>query len=1836
MTTRFLTRTRAALASLGAAAIALAGVGIATPAAAALVDALPPLVITEVMQDNAGTPGDQDYFEFYEVTNTTATAIDVADYRLQYNGAAFIEAVEPGTATALADVVIPANGTAVFWLRYAVGSGDAAVTQWQLSEADFRQHYGDGASTYPLFHAIGQAGFANSGARTLRVFEADGTTLVSGSDYNRAATNRGNADHFRMPETGVLLTDATAGVPTPGTVGPEQLVRPEPEPEPEPEPTEPTEPGEPTEPTEPTGPGAGADGNAGEYFPLVITEIYGDNPGTDLYEYVEVTNTTTEAIDLTAAGIGFRYHTSQWNAGSAQPFVHLDGEGDTPVVIAAGMSAVFWLNYAEGSAQRGMTKEQFRTAVGADAATPVYRFGPQAGIANGGDRGFSLVDAEGTVLTRAWAPADADPAGNWNAHFAVPGTIGSVDALLVEAGPAVATSAGTVTLAQVTSALSRPTDPALAAPLLQITELAPDTANVGGGDAYEFVEVYNASDAAIDFGDYTLSYLYTDNALGGPVTLSSTLWPAQPSDVTIAPGGTLVLWVKNPAGVAAGLTVADFNTAFGTDLVLGETIVELYNGGMSNGGSRGIQVRTNTGHDISRAYYFADDQTTASTAIQYGWNSAATVPLWVPPTPAGTVQTMIGLAAPTPGAVSADQVPAAFVAAPAPGTPPTITDLTGSSDVPDTADLDLGFDVTDDVLVRSVTLSLTDNLGATETRSLGFDAANRYYYSVPAADLFGKRWIEYTVIASDGSQESALGPVRVDLLEGEPDAVRLNLVEGQFLGGEHRVTATADSGPAPELTIDGTPVADPIPSLETGPVFAFEATSTDAFFRNGVLLGDDVLKVFDEGYYSRIVTVDATVPVDRVVPGEPLTLTIVAGTKAWPEANVDENNDDFVGMNLRLALPDGRVLRPAFCATTKEQAGAVTAPAFVECPAPDTRIAFSDANLVSFLATFDVPDDAFTSVSTVWDTTAVTDGSHVVAARTDAATTTRTVQIDNTAPVIESPLVEGERYRGQVAVDATATDAGSGVSSLTATLDGNPISLPLVTSSLALAPGEHVAEFTATDAVGNTGTRTVTFETVDEQPAIELDGPSDGEIIEGDSADLTATPGSPEEDALDLSFREGYRYAPGDTELTVTSGTVTDSATADRSAGVALGADDLQKLLGTDGVEVETTSTSALPYQLFTVAAPEGAGPGSLARVDWRGRANSDAKVTLYARTVDGVWETVDQVLTTDDAPTDFTLEALVPVDGHVVEGELTFLVQHSEGFAATDLSTRESAADPFHPEATARAGYDFTIAIESDTQYYNETPEYYRHQLAIHEFLREERANLNLQYLIHNGDIVNVHTQPEQWANADAAYRLLDEAGLPYGVLAGNHDVGGFAADYTQYSRFFGEARFAGNPWYGESYKDNRGHYDLVSVGGVDFLFLYMGWPTPNDVADNTEDIAWMNDVIRQYPERKVWLNLHEYMLTTGGLGPFPQRVFDEVVAANPNVFAVSSGHYHDAYTRTDDFDDDGDGVADRTVYSMLFDYQGLPEGGLGYLRLAHFDNENGRILFRTYSPSLMDFTSDDPSLNDPPGMQEFEIPYAAVGITPQVKTLATDSFQVEILTANEIGAVADAASGQPATVTWNGLTEGEHGWYVIAEGPFGGVQYSALRSFTTIPGETDPGDGDPGDGDPGDGDPGDGDPGDGDPGEGDPGDGDPGDGETVEPTGTVTAAFGSALVPGGRMQVDFTGFQPGEEVRFVLHSTPMALGETLVVGADGILSGVLLIPTDAASGTHRLEAVGASGLSVMSDPFTISTPAGAGQSVLPFTGVEATPVLLAGLVLLLLGVGAMIVVARRRRSLS
>ncbi|OYO22186.1 hypothetical protein CGZ93_09870 [Enemella dayhoffiae] len=787
-----------------------------------------------------------------------------------------------------------------------------------------------------------------------------------------------------------------------------------------------------------------------------------------------------------------------------------------------------------------------------------------------------------------------------------------------------------------------------------------------------------------------------------------------------------------------------------------------------------------------------------------------------------------------------------------------------------------------------------------------------------------------------------------------------------------------------------------------------------------------MLKIFEDGIPEGTRTISTAVPLKYVRQGNELVVSVYAGTKAKPAIDPAENNDDFTIQALRLVLPDGRTLTPSNYTD----------------PTRVLQMGDSAGKLDFFDVRFTLPDNAFTALGYAWDTTTVPDGRYPISATNGTDTLTRTVCVDNTAPTIDTPIIEGRTHQGPLTISATATDAGSGVASLSATLDGRAITLPHETSSTQLAPGEHVLVLTATDRLGNASTRTVRFTTPVEQPGVRLDSPADNSEVPCSPLELRATVTDPSGDRTAVAFNRGYRLQPGTPQLAASTGVTRDAAALARTAAPVA---DATPLTARDGRSVTTESADQLPYQLFDVSVPADAGADFLARVRWDGDANANARVVMSVlNTRTNSWERVDQHVTT--APGPFQLQALVPAADHVVEGKIKVLVQHSIGYAGANLSTASTPVTPAHPGDTPRQAYDFTFGWESDTQYYNANDAFYRHQLGIHDYFLDRREELNLQYVFHTGDIVDNNTIPHQYENADPAYKLLDDAKLPYGVLAGNHDVSHQAVDYTQYGQHFGEARYAGNPWYGGSHQNNRGHFDLISAGGMDFLMLYLGWG-PGD-----EQLAWLNEVIRAHPERKVMVNLHEYMLTTGGLGPIPQRVFDEVVKPNPNVITVFSGHYHDAYHRTDALDDNGDGTPDRTVHSVLFDYQGLPEGGQGFLRLMHFSNATGEIIARTYSPTLRQYNSTDPNLE--PQHQDFRISYADLGLRPMTKSLSTDAVAVDVLTTRSIATFDDVASGTQLTATWPEAANSDAGWYVVARDAHGGVSWSEVRGLVRAAG--------------------------------------------------------------------------------------------------------------------------------------------------------------------------------------
>ncbi len=223
-----------------------------------------------------------------------------------------------------------------------------------------------------------------------------------------------------------------------------------------------------------------------------------------------------------------------------------------------------------------------------------------------------------------------------------------------------------------------------------------------------------------------------------------------------------------------------------------------------------------------------------------------------------------------------------------------------------------------------------------------------------------------------------------------------------------------------------------------------------------------------------------------------------------------------------------------------------------------------------------------------------------------------------------------------------------------------------------------------------------------------------------------------------------------------------------------------------------------------------------------------------------------------------------------------------------------------------------------TDQQHYTEWKDLNHIYTDIHNYMVSEYQAGNLAYVINTGDIVDdpptyTATAPGQWKLADKAFAILDDAGVPYGIVAGNHDVGDYPLNrYEHYDRYFNEDRYADKAWFGGTADNNRCHYDLVTVGNVDLLVMYFGFGVEAEVLD------WANDVLAMYPHRSAILCTHQYLspLTLDHKGR-ADILHDSVVTQNENVVMVLSGHYSGAACVEREVGED------RIVVEIVHDYQ-------------------------------------------------------------------------------------------------------------------------------------------------------------------------------------------------------------------------------------------------------------------------------------------------------------------------
>ncbi|WP_035606421.1 SUMF1/EgtB/PvdO family nonheme iron enzyme [Haloferula sp. BvORR071] len=321
-------------------------------------------------------------------------------------------------------------------------------------------------------------------------------------------------------------------------------------------------------------------------------------------------------------------------------------------------------------------------------------------------------------------------------------------------------------------------------------------------------------------------------------------------------------------------------------------------------------------------------------------------------------------------------------------------------------------------------------------------------------------------------------------------------------------------------------------------------------------------------------------------------------------------------------------------------------------------------------------------------------------------------------------------------------------------------------------------------------------------------------------------------------------------------------------------------------------------------------------------------------------------------------------------------------------------------PYATITANFsadeNFTVVALPDTQNYTSltspTDTFTRQT----QWVLDNKETLNIKFLTHLGDIVNSPTNTSQWTRATDAMNLLN-AQLAYGTCPGNHDLASGSNHYLE--------RFGPNPthassvgrwinpatnqvydWYRGSSPRGYSSYQIVPVNGRDFMFMHLDHDCPD------EDMAWASSVLSAHPQVLTMITTHNYLAETGGTGVFgtgtgergytaqpnvsigpdrnkPEEVFNALVKPFNQVYMVICGHMFAIYNL------EKINAAGNTVHEVLCDYQSLPNGGNGFLRIMDFRPGENKIYNSTYSPTLGRYV--DPNLAaDRQGMLDLHDP--------------------------------------------------------------------------------------------------------------------------------------------------------------------------------------------------------------------------------------------------------------------
>jgi len=301
---------------------------------------------------------------------------------------------------------------------------------------------------------------------------------------------------------------------------------------------------------------------------------------------------------------------------------------------------------------------------------------------------------------------------------------------------------------------------------------------------------------------------------------------------------------------------------------------------------------------------------------------------------------------------------------------------------------------------------------------------------------------------------------------------------------------------------------------------------------------------------------------------------------------------------------------------------------------------------------------------------------------------------------------------------------------------------------------------------------------------------------------------------------------------------------------------------------------------------------------------------------------------------------------------------------AKSDKKAAKKTAKPKKPPLPFVPG-SWTLVILPDTQNYST---YFPGLLELQtRWIAENKDEHNIVYVLQNGDVTNRNSRIE-WQRASRAMGLLDSA-VPYAIVPGNHDYGERGKTEnraTKMNDYFPPSRFERWPTFGGTMEPGRieNNYHLFEAGGKRWLVVGLEWGPRN------KTLQWADTILAKHADRKAIIVTHAYMYSDSTRYDWAAKgrkqrwnphtyptaadtndgedIWQKLAKKHANVVLVNNGHVLN----------DGlgfqvsQGAHGNQVNQMLCNYQMLPIGGGGWLRLLEFLPDGKTVQAKTYSP--------------------------------------------------------------------------------------------------------------------------------------------------------------------------------------------------------------------------------------------------------------------------------------------